>query len=241
MGTITHVCRVGELHDDDGAVGVTAIDKSPVAGPVTVGTYGLRGDVQADRKNHGGPEKALYAVDQAETDYWAVELAEQIPPGRFGENLRVAGIAVDDAEIGDRWRIGEELEVEVTGPRTPCATFGRWLGQERWVRRFTEHGRTGVYLQVLTPGPVRAGDAVTVISSPGHGVTVSGWFARRDPDDARALLAYEAGMRGRTLGGGDGDGDGDGLVRAAQDAWTIARFLREYVDHAVARPGVPGA
>ncbi|MFC7405964.1 MOSC domain-containing protein [Georgenia alba] len=211
-GRVTHVCRVAALHEDGGAVGVTAIDKRAVAGRVRAGRLGLRGDVQADREHHGGEEKALYAYDQAEADLWSSELGEQVPPGRFGENLRTSGVVVDDALIGERWRIGERLEVEVTGPRTPCATFGRWLRQERWVRRFSDHGRTGAYLRVLTPGEVAAGDPVTVMHRPPHEVTVSRWFTRRHPDDARALLAAES-----------------------VDGWVMADYLRAYVERAADR------
>jgi MOSC domain-containing protein YiiM len=209
-GVVTHVCRVARLRPDAGTVGVTAIDKRPVDGPERVGAYGLRGDVQADRQHHGGAEKALYAVDQAEADHWATALDQPVPPGRFGENLRVAGLAVDDAEIGEHWRIGDTLEVEVTGPRTPCATFGRWLGQERWVRRFTDHGRTGVYLRVLTPGTVQPGDHVQVAHRPGHGVSVTRWFTGRRPEDARALLAHEEAT-----------------------GWAMAGYLREHVGRAL--------
>ncbi|WP_127127176.1 MOSC domain-containing protein [Georgenia sp. SYP-B2076] len=212
MATVLGVCRVADLHPDAGAVGVTAIDKRPVEGPVRVGPFGLRGDVQADRKHHGGTEKALYAFDQAEADHWADALGQDVPPGRFGENLRVTGVAVDDAEIGECWRIGEDLEVEVTGPRTPCATFGRWLRQDGWVRRFTQHGRAGAYLRVLTPGSVAAGDAVTVVHRPGHGVSVAGWFAANHPDAARALLAHEA-----------------------DTGWEMASYLRKHVDRAAGR------
>lgn len=211
-GTVTHVCRVARLRPEAGSVGVTAIDKRPVDGPVRVGTFGLRGDVQADRKDHGGPEKAVYVLDQAEADHWAAELGEPVPPGRFGENLRVAGLAVDDAEIGERWRVGDQLEVEVTGPRTPCATFGRWLGQDGWVKRFVQHGRSGVYLRVLRPGDVAAGDRITVTHRPGHGISVARWFAGNAPDDARTLLA-------------------------AQDrtSWVLADYLRERVELAARR------
>ncbi|MPV37201.1 MOSC domain-containing protein [Georgenia subflava] len=209
---VTHVCRVADLHPDAGTVGVTAIDKRPVSGPVKVGTYGLYGDVQADRKHHGGPEKAVYAFAQAEADHWAAELGEDVPAGRFGENLRVAGAVVEDAEIGERWRVGPTLELEVTGPRTPCATFGRWLHQDGWVRRFSERAHPGVYLRVLTTGEVTAGDEVSVTHRPGHGVTVRDWFTRQDPADARALLAHE-----RATG------------------WTMADYLRDYVGRAAAR------
>ncbi|WP_372594786.1 MOSC domain-containing protein, partial [Actinotalea sp.] len=118
LGIVTHVCRVAALHGDESPEGVTAIDKQPVDGPVAVGPFGVRGDVQASRRHHGGPDKAVYAVDEAEAEHWAAELGREITPGLFGENLRVRG-PVDDAEIGERWRVGDLLEVEVTGPRTP--------------------------------------------------------------------------------------------------------------------------
>ena len=191
LGIVTQVCRVAELHLDDGPDGVTAIDKRPVDGPVQVGATGLRGDVQVSRKHHGGPDKALYALDQAEADHWAAELGREVEPGLFGENLRVAGM-VDDAEIGERWRVGETLEVEVTGPRSPCATFAQWLGQDGWVKRYAQRGRPGVYLRVLVAGSVEAGAAISVLHRPGHGVSVARWFGASDPTDAGVLLAAEA-------------------------------------------------
>ncbi len=194
LGTVTQVCRVAALHLDDGSDGVTAIDKRPVDGPVRVGATGLSGDVQVSRRHHGGPDKALYALDQAEADHWAAELDREIAPGLFGENLRVDG-RVDDAEIGERWRIGAQLEVEVTGPRSPCATFARWLGQEGWVTRYAERARPGVYLRVLVPGTVEAGAAITVLHRPGHGVSVARLVASDDPAVAGSLLAAEAAGR----------------------------------------------
>lgn len=189
MSELLAVCRVTRLHPDAGQVGVTAIDKRPVEGPVRVRRLGLFGDVQADRADHGGHDKALYAYDDAEAAHWAAELGADVAPGQFGENLRTRGLDVDGAEIGERWRIGEQVVVEVTMPRTPCATFGRWLGQERWVRRFGDHGRPGAYLRVVERGEVEAGDRVDVVHRPGHGVTVTGWFTDPGADDARALLA----------------------------------------------------
>ncbi len=191
LGAVTRVCRVAVLHLDDGSDGVTAIDKRPVDGPVQVGPTGLRGDVQVSRKHHGGPDKAVYALDQAEADHWAAELDREIEPGLFGENLRVSGL-VDDAEIGERWLVGEVLELEVTGPRSPCATFARWLGQDGWVKRYARRGRPGVYLRVVVPGTVEAGAPIAVTHRPGHGVSVARWFAANDPADARALLDAEA-------------------------------------------------
>ncbi|QNE36041.1 MOSC domain-containing protein [Leifsonia shinshuensis] len=186
---ILAVCRVAQLRPDAGNVGVTAIDKQPVESRLKVRTLGLYGDVQADRKHHGGSTKALYAYADEAADYWAAELGRPIPPGLFGENLRTAGLDVDGAEIGERWRIGDKLVVEVTCPRTPCATFQRRMKEPQWVRRFTEAGRVGAYLSIVHAGTVGAGDAVEVVRRPGHGVTIASWFTGADADQADALVA----------------------------------------------------
>lgn len=196
MGTLLAVCRVHQLLPDEGVFGVTAIDKRPVAGPVRVRELGVYADVQADRADHGGRDKALYAYAQEAADRWAAELEREVPPGLFGENLRTAGVDVDGAEVGERWAVGADpgtaLHVEVTMPRTPCATFARRMGEERWVRRFARSGAPGAYLRVVRPGTVAAGDPVTVLSRPGHGVGVGRWLVEAAPEDARTLLAAEA-------------------------------------------------
>lgn len=175
MPSLLAVCAVHALRPDSGSVGVTAIDKRPLDGAVRVGPLGVRADVQASRKHHGGRDKAVYAYAQEDADFWAAELGRDLPPGWFGENLRVAGLDVNGARIGEVWRIGDAVEVEVTMPRTPCATFARWVGGSAgrgWVKRFSDEGRLGAYLSVRRAGEVRAGDAIELLSSPGEAQTV---------------------------------------------------------------------
>ncbi|MGX5655997.1 MOSC domain-containing protein [Geodermatophilus nigrescens] len=148
----------------------SGIDKRPREGRVAVYELGLDGDVQVNRKYHGGEGQAVYAFAQEDADVWAAELGRDLPPGRFGENLRTAGIDLTAAEVGEHWRIGTAL-VEVTAPRIPCANFARFWDVPDLVKRFTARGATGAYLRVLETGDVGAGDEVTVVSRPGHGVT----------------------------------------------------------------------
>src|SRR5690606_14061126 len=126
-----------------------------------------------------------------DTDWWVGQLEREIPPGLFGENLRVRGIPVSEAVVGERWSVGSAL-LEVTQPRTPCSTFARRLGEERWVKRFTVANRTGAYLRVVRGGELQAGDAVTVCYRPEHGVTLAAWFGAwtargADPEHAASL------------------------------------------------------
>lgn len=169
MARLIAVCAVRQLRSDAGYNGVTAIDKGPLEGAVRIGPYGVRSDVQADRKHHGGLDKALYAYAEEDAAFWETELDRELPPGWFGENLRVEGLDVNAAVIGERWRIGERVEVEVTMPRTPCQTFARWVGGSHargWVKRFSSERRLGPYLRVVRGGHVQAGDDILVLDRP---------------------------------------------------------------------------
>ncbi|GAB3602332.1 MOSC domain-containing protein [Microbacterium aureliae] len=177
MPRLLAVCAVRQLRPDRGSasIGVTAIDKGPLDGAVKIMRFGAHGDVQADRRHHGGLDKALYAYAQEDADYWQGELGRDLPPGWFGENLRTEGIDVNSSVIGERWRIGDRVEVEVTMPRTPCGTFARWVGgadQKGWVRRFSDARRLGPYLRVVRTGSVRAGDEITVLERPAGAPTI---------------------------------------------------------------------
>lgn len=192
MPRLLAVCRVARLLPDSGTVGVTAIDKRPVDGPVAVRDLGLYADVQADRVHHGGPEKALYAYAQEDADAWAERLGRPTPPGFFGENLRTEGLDLAGAAIGERWRIGDRVEVQVTMPRTPCATFQRHLDEPQWVKRFAEEGRTGAYLRVRHRGSIEAGEGIEVLWRPSRPVGLRRWFLEHRAEDARTLLDTEA-------------------------------------------------
>ncbi|MDN3482683.1 MOSC domain-containing protein [Arthrobacter sp. APC 3897] len=191
-GTLLAVCRVHELLPTTDSTGVTAIDKRPAAGPVKVHGLGLTGDIQASRKHHGGESKAVYAYSQDDADYWAGELGRDIPPGLFGENLRLAGLPVSEAVIGERWQIGDRTVLEVTCPRTPCRNFAQRMKQPGWVKRFTAAARTGTYLSVVRNGTISAGDPVTVLRRPEHGVTSGDVFRGLSPTQAALLTEAES-------------------------------------------------
>ncbi|MBT1608286.1 MULTISPECIES: MOSC domain-containing protein [Curtobacterium] len=193
MSLVTAVCRVDRLLPDSGIIGVTAIDKRPVTGSVRVRPLGLRADVQANRKYHGGVDQAVYAYADEDAAYFADLLEREVPPGLFGENLRTSGIDVTGAVTGERWRIGDTLVLEVTVPRTPCGTFARRMGVDKWVKRFADEGRPGAYFRVVKSGSVAAGDPIEVTYRPEHGVTIGEIFGDLAPDRARAVL--ESGER----------------------------------------------
>ncbi|WP_232797051.1 MOSC domain-containing protein [Blastococcus atacamensis] len=146
-----------------------------MAGRVAVHELGLDGDVQVNKKHHGGEGQAVYAYAQEDADWWVAELDRELPAGRFGENLSTAGLDLRTALIGERWSVGTAL-LAVTSWRTPCANFARFWDVPDLVKRFAAHGATGAYLRVVEAGDVGAGDDIEVIARPDHGITVGTAF-----------------------------------------------------------------
>jgi MOSC domain-containing protein YiiM len=150
----------------------SAIGKAPVEGRVRVEGVNLAGDDQADRRVHGGPDKAVYAYAREDTAWWERELGRELGPGAFGENLTVEGVDVSGALIGERWRLGT-VELEVCQPRFPCFKLGLRFGDPQMLKRFTRAERPGAYLRIVREGEIGAGDAIEVAERPDHGVTIA--------------------------------------------------------------------
>jgi MOSC domain-containing protein YiiM len=184
-------------------IGITGIDKRPADGPVTVRAPGPKGsglgsglvdDPIFDTAHHGGDDQAVYAYAREDLDGWEAELGRPLPGGVFGENLTTSGLDVTGALIGERWRIGDRVVLEVAVPRIPCGTFAHWMAEQGWIKRFTIRARPGAYLRVVTPGEIRAGDPITVVSRPDHEVTVGVTFraVTREPELLPRLLRADA-------------------------------------------------
>ena len=174
--------------------GSTGIHKRAVAGPVRISApldvesgSGVEGDFIGDRKNHGGVGQAVYAFQREDLDRWQQVKQREFPNGAFGENLTTIGIDVNEALIGEQWRIGDDLVLEITGPRIPCATFRGVMAEPKWLKEFTQDARPGTYFKVLEPGMVSAGDGIEVIHRPPHDVSVAVAFRAITTD--RSLVA----------------------------------------------------
>ncbi|KRV46841.1 sulfurase [Wenjunlia vitaminophila] len=202
MGSLLSV-NIGRPRPDPGKRhALTGIDKRPVAGLVAVrapgpkgtGAVGLAGDRAYDVDHHGGDDQAVYAYAREDLDGWARELGRELADGTFGENLTTSGLDVNGALIGERWRVGGQVLLEVSCPRIPCRTFQDWMDRAGWVRLFTERALPGAYLRVLEPGEITAGDEVVVEHRPDHEVTVAFAFRAltRERHLLPALLAADA-------------------------------------------------
>jgi MOSC domain-containing protein YiiM len=150
---------------------VTGIFKKPHAGPVHVGAYGLAGDAICDLDHHGGLDQAVYLYGQPDYEFWSVEIGRALEPGTFGENLTVANLESAKINLGDRFVAGS-LVMEVNSPRIPCRTFAARMDDKFFAKKFLAANRPGIYCRVLSEGPVRAGDVLTLQPFSGEQISV---------------------------------------------------------------------
>lgn len=193
--------NIGQPHPNPyKKVKATGIGKQPQDGPVEVRApgpkhgglgSGLVGDFIGDVQHHGGDGQAVYAFQREDLDRWADRLGREIPNGFFGENLTTLDLEVNEARIGERWQVGDEVVLQVVSARIPCSTFRGQVGEKGWLKTFTADARPGAYLSVVVPGWIRGGDAVRVVHRPDHDVTVSLMFRAftTERDLLPALLA----------------------------------------------------
>lgn len=146
----------------------SGIDKRPVQGPVCLTPMGLESDAQADRRHHGGADKALHHYPQEHYHAWREELPRQaglLHAGGFGENLSTVGLTEATVCVGDVFRLGGAV-IQVSQGRSPCAKLNIRFGVEDMARRVLESSRTGWYYRVLEAGEIAAGDEFSLLERP---------------------------------------------------------------------------
>ena len=136
-------------------------------------TLNLEGDGQADLSVHGGVTKAVYVYPSEHYEFWRAELPETaLPWGMFGENLSTQGLAEEEVQIGDEFRIGT-VRLRATEPRVPCYKLGIRFERSDIVKRFLKSERTGFYFSVLREGRVQEGDLIERVRQRSHSVSVA--------------------------------------------------------------------
>ena len=128
-----------------------------------IGTQGVAGDKQRDRRFHGGPERAvsLYSLERI-----AALQAEGHPiaPGSTGENLTISGIDWGELAVGDQLRIGDLL-VEITSYAAPCSNIAGSFadGLSKRISQKLHPGWSRLYGRVLAEAAVQTGDPVELV------------------------------------------------------------------------------
>src|SRR5688572_28528366 len=119
---------------------------------------GVEGDLQKNRKYHGGPDRAVCIYSE--------ELYEQlrdagvdVTNGAVGENFTTRGLDLQRLAKGDRLRVGGECVIEITEVRVPCSQLKKWDVDLPEVIV----GRSGWVAKVVYVGVLKAGDEIEVV------------------------------------------------------------------------------
>lgn len=134
----------------------SGICKAPPEGPVELDEEGFAGDHQADRRVHGGPDKAVHLYPARHYRRLAArfpEAAQSLRPGSIGENLSTDELDESDVRIGDLWRLGT-ARLQPSQPRSPCWKIDERFGCDGMAAFIDENLLTGWYWRVLEAGVV---------------------------------------------------------------------------------------
>jgi len=153
--------------NEKGTSWTSAIAKSSVSGPIQLRRENLDGDVQANRKYHGGPDKAICVYASEHYALWRTEFARpEMPFGSFGENLTLEGLTEESICIGDIYTVPSGATIQVCQPRVPCANVRHNWSAPKLPARMKETGYTGFYVRVLVEGTLSEGDTLTRTERP---------------------------------------------------------------------------
>jgi len=174
----------------------SAIGKTPTAAPLLAGPLGLEGDAQANRRVHGGPDKAICAYAEAHYRFWRDAYPDRDwQPGGFGENFTLRDLDETAACLGDRWEIGAAV-LEISQPRQPCLTLARRWNLRELVSRVARTGYCGWYFRVVQPGAVAAGQTLRLVARPYPDWTVARthavWHDKRRQAERAELAKVDA-------------------------------------------------
>jgi MOSC domain-containing protein YiiM len=151
----------------------TGFFKAPIAGPVWLGRTNLVGDGQANRRVHGGPDKAVLGYAASHYPTWRTELdLPDLPYGAFAENFTITVLDESCVCLGDVYAIGG-ARVEVSQPRQPCANISHRWKLPGLTQRVEATGRHGWYMRVLDEGEVVAGEPVELLERPSPDWTIA--------------------------------------------------------------------
>ncbi|ORY58494.1 pyruvate kinase-like protein [Pseudomassariella vexata] len=141
----------------------SSILHDPLTAPTDYIELDENGVVDNATAAHEGPVYVMFAENY---DYWCSNLGVERASWdwcHWGENitLRYKGQArlENEIQLGDIWRIGDSVRLEVCGSRIPCQKLSWRCGQkDSWLPTLAATGRVGVYLRVIQGGRVHPGD-----------------------------------------------------------------------------------
>lgn len=131
----------------------TSFGKEQSVGSVFLTVQGFEGDGQADRKNHGGKDKAVLLYPFVHYDFWKKHYGQSFSLPSFGENITISEITEEDVKLGDVFSMGEAV-IQISQPRHPCYKIAAFNKLKDITAKVTKTGYSGFYGRVLEEGRV---------------------------------------------------------------------------------------
>ncbi len=192
-----HTLAVGmpkELLDSKGRSMITGIEKQQIQ-EVYLSSHGFEGDDVADKKHHGGPDRAVCLYPAEHYQQWEQELGKALPTAAFGENLTVTNMLETDICIGDIYKIGDAI-IQITQGRIPCSTIDRYTEANTLLKRLIETGYTGYLARVLEEGVICADSTIEVVEKHPARISVlygnEEYFKNKDAIAMKRIQAVDA-------------------------------------------------
>ncbi|WP_320035638.1 MOSC domain-containing protein [Campylobacterota bacterium DY0563] len=133
----------------------SAYKKDNFVDSIKVDSLGIAGDIQVDKRFHGGEDKAIHIGS-----YVHLDENPTFDKLFMGCNIIVDELTEDSVCAGDIYKVGE-VRLEVTQPRQPCWKIGVIFGKE--INRYiVKNFATGWYVRVLNEGTIKTSDKMVL-------------------------------------------------------------------------------
>jgi MOSC domain-containing protein YiiM len=116
--------------------------------------FGIVGDAHA-----GNWDRQISLLDVESIDIMAAKGAK-VSPGDFAENITTEGIDLSELKIGDKLKLGTDVEIKITKFGKQC--HGHCIIYEKIGDCIMP--RKGVFAKVGKEGSIRVGDTIEVIT-----------------------------------------------------------------------------
>ncbi|WP_195891734.1 MOSC domain-containing protein [Bacillus ndiopicus] len=183
-----------ELHYGNGRSMISGIEKQQVPN-VYLASSGFEGDDVADKKHHGGPDRAVCLYPLEHYAQWEQELGKTLPIAAFGENLTVTNMKEADVCIGDIYKIGDAV-IQITQGRVPCSTIDKYTEATTLLKRLIETGYTGYLARVLEEGTIYADSKIELLEKDSAQISIlycnEVYFQNKDADAMQRIHAVDA-------------------------------------------------
>jgi MOSC domain-containing protein YiiM len=123
-------------------------------------TLGLEGDFQADKKYHGGIDKAILIASEFHFENFKKIYNKDMNPFVMGQNILIDSLDESNVYVGDIYSI-DDIQIQVTQPRQPCWKIETIFDKDISDYIISNHA-TGWYAKVLNEGVLDINDQMVL-------------------------------------------------------------------------------